>query len=99
MAPYMRLIEQSKDYDNVHIYWLYDEDFVFNIANYKDLTHYHYKINSLQLDFIKQHSHIININNYKQKIQTFKKQVKKIDLRYYIKQIQKIENISGQKFF
>lgn len=90
MAPYRYLIEKSAAYDNIHIYWLYDEDFVFDIANYKDLTHYHPKINSIELDYIKQKSHIITPKNYKQKLQNFKRKLKNFDLQYYMNQIRKI---------
>lgn len=89
MRPYEYLIKQSQKYSNVHIYWLYDESFVFDIATYKDLTHYTDAINSLQLDFIKYRSHIINAHNYKTKIQQFRDKVKKIDVNYYVDRIKK----------
>lgn len=91
MAPYKYLIEQSQRFNNVHIYWLYDEDFVFDIANYKDLRHYHHKINSMMLDSIKEHTHIINTDNYLQKIQLLKKRLQKVNVQYYIDQIKKLK--------
>ena len=96
MEPYKYLIEQSSNYDNVYIYWLYDENFVFDIANYKDLTHYHYKINSYELDYIKQHSHIINIKNYKSKMQKFKRKLQNFDVQEYLKQIRKLKKFADK---
>ncbi len=92
MSPYKYLIEKASLYPNIKIYWLYDEDFVFDIANYKDLTHYHQKINSLQIDYIKNNSHLIDIHNYHQKINDFKKKIEVFDLQYYIDKINKLYN-------
>lgn len=89
MKGYEYLIERSQKYNNVHIYWLYDEKFVFDITKYKDLTHYAMDINSLFIDVIKKQSNIINTSNYKQKIGDFKKNLQSFNLDYYIKQINK----------
>lgn len=88
LRPYEYLIEQTEKYPNVNIYWFYDQDFVFDVATYKDLTHYHHTINSKQLDAIKNKSHIISINNYKEKIANFKQKILAFDLDYYLKLIE-----------
>lgn len=87
MKAYEYLIDKSQKYDNVHIYWLYDEKFVFDLAKYKDLMHYSMDINSLFLDIIKKRSHIINTSNYKKKIQNFKKDIQSFDIEYYMNKI------------
>ena len=87
MRPYEYLIRKTKNYPNVRIYWFYDEDYVFDIANYKDLTHYHEFVNSLQLDAIQNGTHIINESNYKQKFAAFIKKVKAFDLEPYLEKI------------
>ena len=85
--PYVEFIKKTAEYKNVTTYWFYDEDFVGDIQNYKDLTHYHYSINSLMLDAIKNQTHIININNYRQKLEEFKQRIDHYDADYYIRQI------------
>jgi len=95
MRPYEYLIEQSQNYSNAHIYWLYDEGFVFDIDTYKDLTHHTDAINTLELDFIKNRSHVINVNNYKHKIQQFKNKVQKIDVKYYTDKIKEYYDKKG----
>lgn len=89
MEPYKYLIEQSQPYKNAHIYWLYDEKFVFDISTYKDLSHYDPKINSLQLDSIKNRSNIINTSNYAGKFKEFKNRLEKFDIDYYVNKIKK----------
>ena len=58
-------------FPNVKIYWFYDEEYVFDIARYKDLTHYHPSINSLQLDAIKNGTNILNAKNCQEKFAAF----------------------------
>ena len=87
LKPYTYLIEQTADYDNVKLYWFYDEDYVSDISKYKDLSHYHYSINSLQLDALKNKTNIINTQNYQQKFREFSDKVNTFDLDTYIKQI------------
>lgn len=87
MRPYKYLIEQTVGYKNVVVYWLYDEDYVFDITKYKDLTHYIDTVNSDELNYIKQNSHTIDVNNYEFKIQQFKARVSKINMDEYVRKI------------
>ncbi|MFQ6759874.1 MAG: hypothetical protein ACLRFM_00520 [Alphaproteobacteria bacterium] len=87
MRPYKYLIEQTDGYKNVVVYWLYDEDYVFDITKYKDLTHYTDAMNSMQLDVVKNRSHVINVQNYDAKIQKFKTRVSKINMDAYVRRI------------
>lgn len=89
LKPYQYLIEQTAQMSNVKIYWFYDEDFVFDISKYKDLTHYHHSINSLQLDAIKNGTNIINMDNYEEKFDEFCGRINHFNLQSYI---DKIEN-------
>ena len=89
MRPYEYLIERVHGYNNIKVYWLYDDDFVFDVKYYKDLWHYSGEINSLELNYIGKKSHIITVHNYKDKIKRFKNRVSKIDLDWYIDKINK----------
>ena len=91
LRSYEYFIQKAQKYPNVKIYWFYDEDYVFDISNYKDMTHYHQSINSLQLDAIQEGSHIINESNYKQKFADFINKVKAFDLEPYLEKIRKLE--------
>jgi len=83
MLPYRYLVEKAAYYKNVRIHWLYDENFVFDIRYYKDLTHYHPLINSLQLSMIKEGQHVINKINFDEKVLAFKSLLKRIDQEYF----------------
>ncbi len=47
------LVEKSTENKNLKIYGFEDNDFLDDIANYKDLSHYHPSINSLILNNFK----------------------------------------------
>lgn len=87
MRPYEYLVEKTQNSPNVKIYWFYDDDYVFDISQYKDLPHYHQSVNSLQLDAIRDGTHILDMNNYKQKIAGFIKRVRAFDTEPYLRQI------------
>lgn len=89
MKPYEYLAQKTQSFENVEIYWFYDEDFVFNIRNYKDLTHYYYSINSLQLDAIRDGTHILNVSNCQQKFKNFTKKIKRFNLQPYLQKVKK----------
>ncbi len=85
--PYVYLIQKTAAYKNVKIYWFYDENYVSDITKYKDLTHYHHSINSLQLDAIKNGTNIINSNNYQEKFTSFRDKINNFDIQSYIDKI------------
>ena len=87
LAVYEYLIQQSEKYPNVKIYWFYDEDFPADISSYKDLTHYHQSINSLQIDAIKNGTHLITTKNYQQKFRKWMRKVNHFDIRPYMDKI------------
>lgn len=87
LEPYQYLAESTAQMPNVKIYWFYDEDFVFDIANYKDLIHYHHSFNSQQIDAIKNGTNILNVDNYKQKLKDFEQKIDNFDLQTYTDKI------------
>jgi hypothetical protein len=84
---YSYLIKKTENMPNVKIYWFYDEDFIDNIGEYKDLIHYHYKYNSEQIDAIKNGTNIIDSENYINKFNDFKKRVHEFDIEKYLNMI------------
>jgi len=61
------IVLKSRTYKNLKVYGWGTEAFVDNIANYKDLRHYEYKINSWMLKAIKNKKGLLtekNIDNY-----------------------------------
>ena len=90
MSSYEKLIVAMQPYKNVNVHWFYDEPFVFDIANYKDLTHYRHTINSFMLDAVKGKTNTIDVYNYKSKIKEFKKRVLRFDLESYLEQVRTV---------
>lgn len=61
------LVQKSNEYPNLKIYGWGNNSFVDAISNYKDLTHYEYKINSWMLGAIKREEGLLTvekIDNY-----------------------------------
>ncbi|MCH5277890.1 MAG: hypothetical protein J1E80_08695 [Desulfovibrionaceae bacterium] len=57
------MTEKSETLSNLHIYGFEDQDFLDDIANYKDTTHYHPWVNSLMLDAIHEGTHLLTPEN------------------------------------
>ncbi|MBD5400887.1 hypothetical protein HDR61_04050 [bacterium] len=87
MTPYEYLIQRAAEYDNVTIYWFYDESYVFDIARYKDLTHYDADVNVHQLNAIANQTNIINVDNYQEKFRKLRHRLDTFDSGYYLKQL------------
>ena len=87
MAVYANLVRRLDKFDNVRIYWFYDADFVFDIAMYKDLTHYHQSVNEMMLHFIRDGRAVVEANNIDAKIDDFRQKLDAFDLDFYIRQI------------
>ncbi|MCQ2965414.1 MAG: hypothetical protein MJ250_01585 [Alphaproteobacteria bacterium] len=63
-------------YENIKIFWFYDKDFVFDIANYMDLTHYSPEINSYMLEQISKGNDLLTKQNIKKRFDSFLKNLK-----------------------
>lgn len=57
------LVQQSVLYKNLEIYGYEDKEFLDDIANYKDLSHYHQWVNSMMLQSFKNKSEFLTIEN------------------------------------
>lgn len=73
------LVEKSKLFKNMKIYSFDNEEFTADISNYKDLGHFHYRINSKILDKMKK-SDFLKPNNVDSYICEFKSLVKGFNL-------------------
>lgn len=73
-------VEMSSSLENVNVYWFMDQDFIREVKNYKDLTHYHGRYNSLFLESFKMEVGILNQENVKEKILAFETLVEGIDI-------------------
>ncbi|SUW84360.1 hypothetical protein [Campylobacter hominis] len=83
------LVNESKKYSNLKIYGFNDLNFTDDIANYKDLTHYSEKINSLMLKMISNKKGLLtpqNVNNYIEKVSL---KAKNFNIEPYVNQVQK----------
>lgn len=57
------LVERTSGKKNVHIYGFEDQDFLDDMANYKDMLHHHQKFNSLFLDAMAAGAHELTPEN------------------------------------
>jgi hypothetical protein len=73
-------VEMSSSLENVNVYWFMDQGFVREVNNYKDLTHYHGRYNSLFLESFKMEVSLLNQDNVKEKILAFENLVEGIDI-------------------
>ncbi|WP_069638173.1 hypothetical protein [Campylobacter pinnipediorum] len=68
-------------FENVEIYdFQIDKNITHNLSLYKDISHYHQKINTLMLDYIRDHKYLVTNENYKSLIEYLKNQVIKYQL-------------------
>ena len=68
------LVNQSTKYSNLKIYGWGNHSFVADIKNYKDLTHYEYKINSWMLRAIKRKEGLLTTKNIDRYLKIFTQQ-------------------------
>ncbi|AQW85122.1 hypothetical protein CPIN17262_1457 [Campylobacter pinnipediorum subsp. pinnipediorum] len=74
-------------FENVEIYdFQIDKNITHNLSLYKDISHYHQKINTLMLEYIKEHKYLVTNENYKSLIEDLKNQVKDYQLPDFITQ-------------
>ena len=57
------LVERTRDRKNIHIFGFEDMDFLDDIANYKDMTHYHQRFDTIFLDAIVSGEHELTPEN------------------------------------
>lgn len=85
------LIEQSAKYPNLKVYAWGDMDFTDDIANYKDLTHYHEKINSQMLVWIRDGVGLLTPENFDDYYERFEKKVREYDYMQFYEQIKDLK--------
>ena len=69
---------------NAEVFWFGDKEFVKNIENYKDLTHYHASFNNLFLNDFKTNNSRIDINNYKFLLDKLEVDANSVDLDSFL---------------
>ncbi|AJC94505.1 hypothetical protein FVD15_00615 [Campylobacter volucris] len=83
------IVQQSQYYPNVKIYGFDDLDYADDIANYKDLVHYNIDMNSMQLDAIKNNTHILTTENIDEYFKIMEEKIISYDLQPIIEKINK----------
>jgi len=81
---YKNLVEsvilETEMHSNAEVYWFGDKDFISDLANYKDLTHYKSFYNSVFLDHFQHKTSIIDVNNYKELLSDLESRANAVDL-------------------
>jgi len=77
------LVRLSVQQKNIKIYAWGNEDFLDDIANYRDLTHYSEKINSWMLHAIQKERGLLTMQNVNQYLQVVIDKTLKYDLSYF----------------
>ena len=81
------IVRALDGFENARVYWMYDNALVFDVANYKDLTHYHPSVNDMMVDMIAGRRGVVDSENIDAKISEFRRKLEHFDLEFYIKQI------------
>ena len=76
------LIEESSKFDNLDIYGFDDMNYADNIANYRDSTHYNTDMNKLQLDSIKNKTHILTPQNIESYLDIMQEKIKSYNIDF-----------------
>lgn len=74
------ILQATKDYPNVRVYGFDNLPYTDDIANYRDFTHYNTDMNSLQLDAIKDKSHILTLENIDMYLNVMHQKIQNYDL-------------------
>lgn len=77
------VIDECARHSNVHVFGFETEDFLDDIANYKDTSHYHQRINSQMLHWMKNGEHELVPDNIEPYIQT----ITRLAADYPLKQV------------
>lgn len=83
------LAQECEKYPNVKIYGFDDLDYADDIANYKDPVHYNIDMNSMQLDAIKNNTHILTTENINEYFKIMEEKIISYDLQPIIEKINK----------
>jgi hypothetical protein len=68
---------------NLILYGFDNEDFIEDMGNYKDLSHYRPEINSFMIDAIKNNTHILNKDNIQMYLSDSEEKIIKYDIKKY----------------
>lgn len=74
------LLQAIKNYTNARVYGFDNLSYTDDIANYRDFTHYNTDMNSLQLDAIKNKSHILTLENIDMYLNTMQQKIQNYDI-------------------
>ncbi|MCH5322442.1 MAG: hypothetical protein J1E31_02510 [Helicobacter sp.] len=83
------ILEASK-YPNVKIYGFDDLDYADNVSNYRDRLHYNIDMNSMQLDAIKNNTHILTPQNMDKYFEIMEEKIRNYDLEPFIKKAKEV---------
>ncbi|CAM2839982.1 hypothetical protein [Helicobacter burdigaliensis] len=83
------LITEMQKYPNVKIYGFDTLNYADNLKNYSDSVHYDKSMNSMQLDAIKNGTHILTPQNMDEYFKIMEEKIRNYDLKPLIEQIKK----------
>lgn len=81
------LVDETKNIENIKIYWFYDHKTNDDISEYKDPIHYSSKFNQIFIKSIADKNHIINSENINDKINKLNNKIKNFDTKLYLNKL------------
>ena len=81
------LVQKSSEFKNLKIYAWGDTGYPDDIANYKDLTHYSHKFNSLMLSYIRDDIGLLTPENFEKYYAEFEQKSLEFDIMPYYEKI------------
>jgi len=88
-------VQEAHKLSNVHIYGFEDMDFLDDIKNYNDTSHYHQKYNSLMLNAIAEGKHRITMENVDAYLQEATRKLFEFDLEALNQEAQRLLRKQG----
>ncbi|EAJ7432042.1 hypothetical protein ACXAIF_000344 [Campylobacter coli] len=85
------IVKKTSKYPNVKIYGFDNLNYADDITNYKDPIHYNIDMNSIQLDAIKNGTHILTPQNMDKYFKTMEEKIRSYDLTPFVEYIKKQE--------
>lgn len=83
------LLRETQDMENVKVYWFYNSYFMEDITEYKDMSHYSPKMNSMFIDAIANNKNILTLDNLDEYFYKLESKVEKFDNSQYVKVLEK----------